>query len=474
MTPSAPAEPLRIVFVSHSFPPEGRPLANLGGMQRVATELSEALARTRGVALRRVVLRSTWRWTGLRTIPFLLYLVVRLPAIARAHRADVVLFSSIVTGLVAWPLRRCLRRQGVTTAAIVHGLDVTTPVAPYQALVRRAFRALDLVLPVSRATAAACVARGLLPSKVRVVPNGVSVERFLGPGVTDDLIGNGPTGDGPTGDGLARPGLGAHAGDGLAGPDVELAVTGAGVPPERRRLAARFGAPELLAPGHVLLCSVGRHVPRKGFDWFVRHVVPGLPPTVHYWLAGEGPTTEAIRAAAEEAGVADRVRLLGCVDEEDLRLLLRAADLLVMPNRPIAHDVEGFGIVMLEAGLCGTPSVAAAIDGIQDVIVEGESGHLVAPEDPGAFEVAIRRYLDDRAALASLSARARAHTLRTFNWGAVAARYVAVLAETAGRRRAARARALRPGAPVPPARAPRPAPAPARLLTGCPTRGRTS
>jgi phosphatidyl-myo-inositol dimannoside synthase len=469
VTDPSQRSPLRTVFVSHSFPPEGRPLANVGGMQRVATELSEALAESPEVALRRVVLRSAWRWTGPLTVPFLFLLVARLPRIARAHRADVVVFSSVVTALVCWPLRRRLRRQGVATAAIVHGLDVTTPIVPYQWLVRRAFRALDLVLPVSRATAAACIERGLAPAKVRVVPNGVSVERFLAPSMP----------------GISGDGMPAYAGDGAGGdhlpdPDLEVRVAPRAVVPspirsaraERQRLAERFGASDLLAEDSALLCSVGRHVPRKGFDWFVSEVMPGLPAYVQYWLAGEGPTTEAIREAAEAAGVANRVRILGCVSEADLRLLLRASDLLVMPNRPIENDVEGFGIVMLEAGLCGTPSVAAALDGIRDVIVEGESGHLVTAGDPDAFAEVIRRYSADRAALAALSRRAQTHTLRTFNWAAVADRYVEVLSERVGHRQAVRARAhavrgVRVLSPrlLRPAQAPRPASALAPSLS---------
>ncbi len=431
---TTPPPPLRVFFVSHSFPPEGRPLANVGGMQRVATELHAALADTPGVALDAAILRSTWRWTAVRTLPFLAGLLMRLPQRARAHRADVVVFSSIVTALVCWPLRRRLRAAGVATAAIVHGLDVTTPAPLYQWFVRQAFRSLDLVLPVSRATAAACEARGLPPERIHIVPNGVSLDRFLSPQRALAV--------------QATPGDGAPA---LAEP--ELVVPPPSSPPAsvpkpvtpwaealktekleaRRRLAGRFDAPGLLEAETLLLCSVGRQIPRKGFGWFVREVMPQLPENVHYLLAGEGPTAEAIEEAAAAVGVAGRVRRLGCIPEADLATLLQAADLMVVPNRPVPDDVEGFGVVMLEAGLCGTPSVAAALDGIRDVIVDGRNGHLVPSGAGTAFAAAIRRYGDDRRALTALAARTLRYTARTFNWRAVAGSYLEVLRTRQGR-----------------------------------------
>ncbi|RMH50568.1 MAG: glycosyltransferase family 4 protein, partial [Bacteroidetes bacterium] len=62
---------MRLLFVSHSFPPAGRPLSNVGGMQRVATELHAALRRQPGLTLESLVLRASWDTTHLKTPPFL-------------------------------------------------------------------------------------------------------------------------------------------------------------------------------------------------------------------------------------------------------------------------------------------------------------------------------------------------------------------------------------------------------------------
>ncbi|MDQ3606321.1 MAG: glycosyltransferase family 4 protein, partial [Gemmatimonadota bacterium] len=352
--------PLRLLYVSHSLPPPGRPLANVGGMQRVATELHAALQAHPEVQLSSLVLRSSWRWTHLRVLPFGASLLWRIPALVRRERIEVVLFYSMVTASLAIPLRRRVRALGARLVAIANGLDVTLPVGAYQRFVPRVFAALDAVVPISRATGAECLQRGLPPEKLHVIPCGVDPARF--PSAPEDCS---------------------------AARRVLLDDVGASLPENT-----------------LLLCSVGRLVERKGVAWFVERVMPLLPPEVHYWVAGEGPMHEAVEAAIARHGLQRRVRLLGLVPEETLIRLYRGADLFVMPNIPVPGHMEGFGVVMLEAGLCGLPTVAARLEGIQDVIAEGENGHLVTSGDAAAFAEAILRYHRAPEALAAASARA--------------------------------------------------------------------
>jgi len=115
---------------------------------------------------------------------------------------------------------------------------------------------------------------------------------------------------------------------------------------------------------------------------------------------------------------------------ENLHRLYRGADLFVMPNVPAPEgDMEGFGVVMLEAGLSGLPTVAARLEGIRDVIAEGENGHLVPPRDAEAFAAAVRRYHDGARDPQTAGQRAAVYVERTFGWPAVAGRYVKALAE---------------------------------------------
>ncbi|MEQ9103411.1 MAG: glycosyltransferase family 4 protein [Rhodothermales bacterium] len=384
---------MNILFVTHSFPPPDRPLDNVGGMQRVAFELDAALRRqvARGDAsfsYETRALVSSWRWVHVKVVPFLFGTWRLLARQIRRRDVDVVVFSSMVTAALAVPLSGLLRKHGVATAAIVHGQDVTKPVRAWQGLVSRVFEAVDVVMPVSGATGEACVERGLPPEKVAVVHNGVDLDRFNA--VLD-----------------------------------RLAARGTRISADRARLNESSAESTDASP--LLLCSVGRQVKRKGFAWFIRNVMPALPPHVHYWLGGDGPEHDDIQAAIRETGLEARVRLLGRLDEDELIDLYRCSDLFIMPNIPVPGDMEGFGIVMLEAGLSGLPTVAARLEGIREVITPGENGYFVESGDAAGFADRISALDADRSALADLSERTVGHVRSTFGWDAVAGNYLAVL-----------------------------------------------
>lgn len=380
---------MRVLYVTHSFPLPESPLSNVGGMQRVAVDLHRALESLPEVRLTTRALETAWEDTARRMVPFMARLLGGLPGLVRREGIEVVLFSSMVTASLVVPLRRRIQRAGALTAAIPVGRDVTLPSAPYQHLARRVLHSLDLVLPISRATAQECLDRGAAPARVHVVPCGVDPSRF-------------PQRD-------RRPAARA----------------------ELLRLLAAHGPP--LPPDPLLLCSVGRHQERKGFHWFVEHVLPRLPEDVVLALGGEGPMTPEIHAAAERAGVGHRLRLLGRVSEQALDTLYSGSDLFVMPNVSVPGDIEGFGVVMLEAGICGLPVVAADLEGIRDVVTQGENGVLLPERDAAGFAAAIRRYRDDRPALAAASRRAAAHTEANFTWRRIAERYVEAFDEAKAR-----------------------------------------
>ncbi len=376
----SPGSKVRLLYVSQSFPPAKHPLANVGGMQRVAVELYQALTQQPDIDLDAIVLRSSWRWHHLVGLGWLFTTYRQIRRKAERGEIDAVLFSSMVPAALATVLRRTLAPRGIPMAAIAHGRDVTQP-GPYQfLLVRRILEALDAVLPVSHATGAECVKRGFPEDNLRVIPNGVDTGRFA-----------------------PRTNRGTR----------------------HRALADALGDPRHPVPDEaLLLCSVGRQVPRKGFAWFVDEVMPLLPDDVHYWLAGDGPEADAIADTARRHGLTHRVRLLRRISDEALTTLYRGADLFVMPNVPIPGDIEGFGIVMLEAGLSGMPAIAARLEGIRDVITEGENGLLLESGNAWAFSEAIMAYYHDRPTLEAASQRAARHTAETFGWTAVADRYV--------------------------------------------------
>lgn len=372
---------MRLLFVSHSLPPNGRPMENVGGMQRVAIDLHDGLLAHRGIEVTTLVLRSAWSERGFRTPIFLAQALRDIRRMVRAREIDAILFSSMVTAALAVPLRNILRKNGVVTAAIVNGLDATTPVWPYPILVRRTFAALDVAMPISSATAFACMARGLSADKCVVVPLGVRLDRFA-----------------------------AH---------VDR-------PQARSKLLEHFHSWSEVP--RLILSSVGRLVPRKGVAWFVANVMPLLPDDVVYFIAGDGPDRTRIEQAISQHHLSDRVKLLGSVSDSELELLYHGSDLFIMPNVPVTNDMEGFGLVMLEAGLCGLPAIASRLEGITDVVTEGLNGYLIESGDAGGFRSAIVRFYADSSALNAESERARLHTISHFGWNGVIDRYLSVIA----------------------------------------------
>lgn len=364
----------RILFVSHSFAPVDEPLANVGGMQRVAMELADAFAARDDVRLELFVLRAPWKRIGLHAPVFLAGLPARL--LRSARRGDVVLFSSVTTALGGLPVFRALRRRGVRIAAIAHGLDVTEPNAAYQLAVKAVLRGLDVVLPVSRSTAKFCAERGA--THVVVVPNGVDLSRF-----------------------------------------ERLADERSAGPAEAPR-------PGIQADDFVLL-GVGRQVRRKGFGWFVENVLPRLPSRFRLVLVGDGPERAAIEQAARERGVSSRLLLTGLAPESELLEWFRRADAMIMPNVEIPGDVEGFGIVLLEAAASSVPAVAARLEGITDVVVDGETGVLVPSGDASAWTDTLLRLSEEPSRLRALGAAARERAIARSGWAGVASRYLDAL-----------------------------------------------
>jgi phosphatidylinositol alpha-1,6-mannosyltransferase len=321
------------LFVSRKYPP------SRGGMETAAVSLYSALEQQRGSRVELI----KYGWPN-RLLPLSVPLLfVRSLWHARGGRAANILLQDGVLAPMGVILGKLTRTPVVV---IIHGLEVTHTGGALVRLMRWALPKMALLIAVSDNTAAEIRTRypGLA---VEVVRNGVG-----------DAIESGHT----------HAENRAEVGRFLKLPDAELEST-------------------------TLLLTVGRLVPRKGVAWFVREVLPILQAdTVHrylYFVVGTGAEHQAIADAAASAGVAESVQLLGGVEDAELRSLYGGTDVFVMPNVPVPNDVEGFGLVALEASSVGTPVVATAIDGIPDAVHDPGNGVLVPARDPEAFAAAI-------------------------------------------------------------------------------------
>jgi phosphatidylinositol alpha-1,6-mannosyltransferase len=181
---------------------------------------------------------------------------------------------------------------------------------------------------------------------------------------------------------------------------------------ERRRL-----------PAGRWLVTVARLVPHKGIDTGIE-VLARLAdefPDLRYAVIGRGAHGDALRALAEELGVADRVHMLTDVGDDELPGAFALAEVYLGLSRQVGLDAEGFGIALLEAGACGVPVVAGASGGIADAVADGETGLLVTPGDPEPAADAVRHLLNDPALARRLGDAARSRVVERFTWRRVVA-----------------------------------------------------
>jgi glycosyltransferase involved in cell wall biosynthesis len=173
-------------------------------------------------------------------------------------------------------------------------------------------------------------------------------------------------------------------------------------------------------PDARVLLAVCRLEPQKGLDVAVRALpdIRALYPRAELVVLGEGPQRAELEQLAGKLQVP--VHLLGRVP--DVAAWLRRADLLVHPAR-----WEGFGLALLEAMLASKPVVATNVSSIPEIVVDGETGLLVPPDDAAALATAVIRVLDDPG---SCGEQGRSRALSQFSVGRMTDRTLA-LYETA-------------------------------------------
>lgn len=365
---------MHILYVSHSHPPEGDILENVGGMQRVSQQLIRELERNREVKITEATTNVSGNGitVGIETLGFLLKQVMELPTKIRENGVDIVLFSSMVTASLSYFLRN---RVSVPMVTINHGRDVTLPNPLYQWFVPKVFASLDGVISVSQATRQECIKRGMDPGKCTALPNGFDFHRLN------------------------------HY-------------------PDKSKSRAFFQeAFKIPLDDKFMLLTVGRKVKRKGHEWFIREVLPKLNNKIVYVTIGDGPEFEKIdQAVQESADNRGKVYLLGRQPDDVLKKAYAAADLFVMPNIPVDGDMEGFGIVLLEANMARTPAIASDLEGIKDVINEGKNGYRVQPLDAEGFARKVNWMLEHD--LEQFSEQTRSYVRDHFSWEHVASQYV--------------------------------------------------
>jgi phosphatidylinositol alpha-1,6-mannosyltransferase len=185
-----------------------------------------------------------------------------------------------------------------------------------------------------------------------------------------------------------------------------------------------------LGTAPVVVC-VSRLVARKGQDVLVAAWprVLARHPSARLLLVGGGPAERSLRRAVAAGGVADSVVFTGPVDPAELPTHYAAGDVFAMPcrTRRAGLDVEGLGMVFLEAAACGRPVVAGTSGGAPEAVREGVTGHVVDPRSPTAVADTIAGLLADPDRARALGAAGRAWVEERWSWTTIAATFAELL-----------------------------------------------
>jgi len=134
-------------------------------------------------------------------------------------------------------------------------------------------------------------------------------------------------------------------------------------------------------------------------------------------MAGQGDEADALRAQAVELGVADRIEFPGRLPHERVVELLQSLDLAVTPST----CQESFGVAAIEASACELPVVATRVGGVSEAVLDGETGLLVPPGDPGALADACLELLADPERRQRMGQAGRRFVQSAYPWAAHAA-----------------------------------------------------
>lgn len=290
-----------------------------------------------------------------------------IEATAVARKTHKILFGT------PWPLALlgpALKRRGLRYATIVHGAELILPAA-LPLLRRRLAQSMaeaDLLLPVSDYTSASLrsiIERSGLPAPPRETLHArVDVGRF-------------------------------H-------PEVDGATVG-----------KRLG----LDPDDIVLLCFGRLVTRKGVDRAIRALpaIAARVPRAVLVVAGTGPQESRLKSLA--ARTEGRVIFAGRIPDEDAPALYALADVFVLPvaDRFWGLEVEGLGVVLLEAAACGTPCVTGRSGGTPEAVLDGRTGFVVDATDEGQLVRAVARLLEHPEEARAMGRAGRSHVVEHFS-----------------------------------------------------------
>ena len=176
--------------------------------------------------------------------------------------------------------------------------------------------------------------------------------------------------------------------------------------------------------GAPVLLTVGRLQRRKGQDMVIKALllIRKKYPDIKYLIVGGGEELESLQLLAKEEGVQDNVIFTGRIPDEERSAYYAACDIFIMPNRQIGADIEGFGMVFLEAGAAGKPVIGGRSGGTGEAIQEGVTGMRVDGDNVEEIAAAVMDLLANSKKAHVMGEQGRLRVKTAFSWDSIVAR----------------------------------------------------
>ena len=365
---------MRLLFISSEFPPGPGGISThayhlVSHLQKLGWDVAVVTSQNYMSAhqIREFNRLQSFPLESLRAIPFAPFEVFyRLIVLFRwiiGWQPEIILASgSRSVWLVSWLVKWCR----IPWTAIGHGTEFGLAGLEWW-LTRRSFEAASGVVCVSQYTEQYMLSRGIRVKRSIVIPNGADENKF-----------------------------------GILAPHI--------IEQFRKSLA--------LEDRRVIL-TVGNVTERKGQDIVIRALPMILKrvPNTTYLIIGLPTLQEKFARLADDLGVAEHIRFLGNVSQDNLVRYMNLCDVFVMVSRHTSgEDFEGYGIAVVEAAFCGKPAVVSANSGLCEAIVDGRTGIEVPEDEPDRVGQALLRLLEDDERRSKMGEAARLRAIREQSW----------------------------------------------------------
>lgn len=167
-----------------------------------------------------------------------------------------------------------------------------------------------------------------------------------------------------------------------------------------------------------IVLTVGNLVKRKGHDKTIEaiNLIRDEIPNISYLIVGDGIYKKNLEDLVVSRSLQDHVKFIGSCSNADLPKYYNLCDVFVMASRDMDDNVEGYGMVFIEAGACGKPVIGGRSGGISDAVLDQKTGILVNPSDPNEIANAIKSLIKNPPLSLKLGETARKRVIEECNW----------------------------------------------------------